>query len=29
MRLTSELREQYINKATKEIESITGLIVPG
>lgn len=29
MRLTSELREQYINKAIKEIESITGLIVPG
>ena len=29
MRLTSELREQYIGKAIKEIESITGLIVPG
>jgi len=29
MRLTSELREQYISKAIKEIESITGLIVPG
>ena len=29
MRLTSELREQYISKAIKEIESITGIIVPG
>ncbi len=29
MRLTSELREQYISKVIKEIESITGLIVPG
>ena len=29
MRLTTELREQYISKAIKEIESITGIIVPG
>ena len=28
MRLTLELREQYISKAIKEIESITGIIVP-
>ena len=29
MRLTTELREQYVSNAIKEIESITGLIVPG
>ena len=28
MRLTTELREQYISKALKEIESITGINVP-